>query len=496
MPNRLRQYFAAIALISGLAFPAAAQSVDTEELCKTPSVPALKLYWPALVKAYPITPPAQAILMAPSQPMAQACSVDRALIEGKSGFSSFQAAMTACGFTTATTFALVFEEEDFCKIADETPYCAGLIGMRNHLNEKLNEANDGLGAPEDKGSYAFELSSAYSGLGRPAQRRKLLLEIYAWSSDPDPKTGARLLCSPVLPKPGTIDLPKPISIAKDSRSVAQLPGYDRKLSELKPLEVALNLDRQNRTVTERDASGNPVRSEYNDLVSVNGAIGHTLMLNRESGENPDIMNDSLITLYTSLDYAERFDPTKETDNFAFGFIVFPQFGLNRVDSPIGNPRIDVRWITDIEERDSAQWKFDAATEIFALGTPDAWVSWSPILWDAEAMIDYTHVVSPGDKVALANVGEAFRTGYNISWTLRDTLFEHGNFAPSLSGSYRYRDTLGSGPGNADLVTVDLGLLKYDEKAGGLGLALGYERGENLDSLEQIETVKLKLQIKN
>jgi len=114
----------------------------------------------------------------------------------------------------------------------------------------------------------------------------------------------------------------------------------------------------------------------------------------------------------------------------------------------------------------------------------------------QAVIDYSHVIFPGDKASLAEVGGAFRASYNIDWSLRDTLFEAGNFTPTLSGSYKFRDTLGRGPGNADLVTVDLGLLKLDDKAGRLGLAIGYERGENINSLENVETLKLKLQVKN
>lgn len=488
---------AAALLFAGIsaALQSEAQAVDTAEFCKVPAKPDRTTYWPSLMNAYPVTPPAEVLLLVPPSPQPPRCSVDDALKTGKPGHATFQETMAECGFATATTFALVFDEDDYCKVDDKAPYCTSLIDLRFHLAEKLNEADQGRGAPEQSGSYAFELGPTYRNLDRPARMRRLLLDIAAWSK-PDAKTEANLLCSTPTAKPPKVDLPKRLAIAKDSKSVAPAPGYVRKLPDLKPLELAVNLDRENRTVTERDTDGNPVRSQYNDLVSVNGAIGYTLVPERDSGTKPNFWNDSLLTLYSSLNYAERFDPTKETDNFAFGFIAAPQLGLNNTNSPIANPRLDARWITDIEERDSAQWKVDIAAKVFALDTPDAWVAGSPILWTTEAVLDYSHVIFPGDKASLADVGEAFRVGYNIEWALRDTLFEAGNFAPTLSGAYKLRDTLGRGPGNADLVTIDLGLLTLDDKAGGLGLAIGYERGENINSLEEIEALKLKLQVKN
>jgi hypothetical protein len=202
-----------------------------------------------------------------------------------------------------------------------------------------------------------------------------------------------------------------------------------------------------------------------------------------------------VTLYSALDYTQRADPTKETDNLAIGVIAFPQLGLNGTGM-IGNPNLDVRWITDIEQRESSQWKADLSVPLMLLETPDEWLGWLPIEWTVDGVIDYTHVIRAGDKTALAGVGEAFRAGYNMNWELARPLFQIGTLTPGLSGSYRFRDVLGKGPGNADLVTIDLSLIKIDEKTGGLGFSVGYERGENLESLEEVEAVKLKLQLKN
>ena len=402
--------------------------------------------------------------------------------------------MAACGFTTAMNLALVFDTKAFCQPSDAEPHCKGIAELQRHLHAKLEEANEYSSPPTASGTYAFRLGDHYNGLSETEKRRLLLSDIISWSTATE--ASASILCAPPKPEPLVVQLPKQIAAGRDAKSVAREAGKERKISDVKPFELGLNLDRQNRTVTETGPNGEVLKSRYNDFVTVNGAFGYTLPVNRAHGGTPTFWNDSLVTIYTSLEYAERIDPTKETDNLAFGFIASPQLESILPEYLLGNPRIDARWITDIEERDSAQWAVDVAFALLFLDPPDGWQPMLPIEWTVEGVLDYTHVIFPGDKKALAEVGEAFRAGYDVEWSLKDTLFRVGEFAPTLSGSYRFRDVIGRGAGNADIVTVDLGLLKADEKTGGLGLSVGYERGENLATLENIEAVRLKLLIRN
>lgn len=281
---------------------------------------------------------------------------------------------------------------------------------------------------------------------------------------------------------------QPIIVAKEPADALLLQTGDKTQKEkAKPFEVGLSFDREKRTVIASDTPGVPDRSEYNDVVTVDGTVATKL------GVLPIDSN----LAFLQLSYKSDFDPTKEVDDLSFGVtgdwsgLIFGQ-EASWLDSLNGT----VKWITDVEERDSAVWKVSASS---LLNIP--WVSrWkategeAAFLYDTTAVIDYIHAVHIGDKQSLAAVGETFRAGYDVRWQLKYGYFIDLPWEPALSGTYQYRDTLGSGAGNADLITIDLELLA-PEKTFGPGLVLQYKRGENIDTLQPMELYGLKFTLK-
>lgn len=287
-------------------------------------------------------------------------------------------------------------------------------------------------------------------------------------------------CRSAEAKPFSVKFPEGLRVGKDGEAIA-VSGQTERAKEFSGAEIAFNFDRQGRSQVGTTPDGDRIE-KYKDYVSVNGAIGMEIA-SQES---------HVSALYAALRYKENFDPTEEQDDLRFGlYTVFDNFfGFEEI---FGYPELDVGWITDSEQRESAQWF--AAGRLPVTGADSAIrFPGFPILWDIVAVGDYSHVVDAGDKSDLAGVGEMFRLGYDVYWSLDKPLIEIASWRPTLSGSYKFRDTTDDGPGNADRVEVKLGII--DVKESGIGVSIDYVRGEDLLSLDPEENYKLVLNIRN
>ncbi len=490
-------------VLTGLSAAAASAqgltpSIDTSKLCADPAAPAYKEYWTAVSNEYAIPLP-QTVLLPHSQNAAHAkCDLSRVGKNWTPDFADFDSAAKACGYITAVNMALITQSATFCPRADaKKPQCRAIGALRAHLVGRFRSRND----EPPEGAYRLSLGSDYNKTSIEQKTAMLLEDAASWSSGVAPSpTRASLICGQVADKPFRIPVPSVFALAKTPEDVTRpVRGPKRDLTKVNAAELSLAFDRENRTVTERDEDGEEVRSEYDDFVSFNGAIGYNInrsaVGDRDEEDKLTFWNDSVLVSYAALEYAEAFDPTEETDNLALGIRGAPVLGWGE-SKFISDPVIDFAWVTDIEERESAQWRASVTAGLYWLDTPEALAGYLPIDWTTNAVIDYLHVIDEGDKSSIANVGETIRLGYDVKWELDWTPLDVGDFRPTLSGGYKYRDATEQGGPDADLVTVDLGIIPLKANESGIGLAIGYERGENLTSLEPVEAYKVKLQIKN
>ena len=213
-----------------------------------------------------------------------------------------------------------------------------------------------------------------------------------------------------------------------------------------------------------------------------------------------------ISPFVSLAYDQDRDPTKEVDDLAFGITSIWRLPFGKAGSLSDNfrPEVSLAWVTDIEERDSAQWvaavKVPLPLEQFGAvgnflsntgygGAPQEVFSFRPA-WSVSAVVDYGDIVDAGDKTELETIEEYYRLGYDISadWLL----LSGGPTLPrtSFEVDYYFRDDISGEPANADLLK---GTLTFKpSKDSDFSLNLIYERGETLTSLTEQESWKLGL----
>ncbi|HIG21790.1 MAG TPA: hypothetical protein EYG02_14170 [Henriciella marina] len=510
MRTLIRPLLLTFAAAGTMAYGSQAQTfgpkVDTSKICKDPDKPDYSAYWPALSKTYPIALPQDKLLQRPNGPAHADCDLADVDPNFKPPFDTFKEASNACGYLTAINMTLIAGTGTFCPELDSTqPQCHQIGLLRSHIRDKFREGSRGEDIPY--GAYdliAKTAAAAPSTTFHPGVMADFLSRVHAPAGSASPEHPLQGLiqidCGQPNGGPITIKLPSMVSFGKTSDTlVRRLDQKKRDLKKVEPIELSVAFDRENRTVVQRDAAGNPVRSEYDDFVSFKGAFGYNLnrkaVTERDPEDESTFWNSSDLVAYIGLDYAEAFEPDDETDNLSFGVRGTPVLGWAK-SKLISDPAIDIAWVSDIEERESAQWVFEASAGAYILDMPDTLARISPIDWRTNLIVDYLHVIDEGDKASLAGVGETIRLGYDVLWELDWRPLEIGSFRPTLTGSYKYRDSTDDGRGDADLVTIDLNLLPLKAGEAGVGLAVGYERGENITSLEPLESYKLKLQIKN
>lgn len=474
---------AVIAVAAGFSPYALAAAPDYEKVCEKSEMTAGAKFWGAFFAANPVSIPLSGFSPAPGP--AAACTPGGATPPGGAlrKFTSFDDAVATCGFPTAMKIAFSMSQDDFdaiCPEGNKITQCGQIAGARLSLatffGETASEADmvprTGINAYGYRAILRISMSEVfYDGdtkLGR------------IWTALNAQPGDFEVQCLKAEPKPFSVQFPKGLRIGKDGEAIA-VSAQSERPKEFTGAEIALNFDRQGRTQVGTTPSGDPIE-RYKDVVSVNGAIGMEIVKQPSSAS----------TLYASLRYKESVKPTEEQDDLRFGvYTVFDSFfGLDRT---FGYPELDLGWITDSEERDSAQWFAAGRLPITSLDSvfvaPE-----SPILWEIVAVGDYSHVIDEGDKIKLANVGEMFRVGYDIYWSLDRPLIEISSWRPTLSGSYKFRDTTDEGPGNADRIEVKLGII--DAKDSGVGVSFDYVRGEDLTSLDEEENYKLVLNVRN
>lgn len=112
-------------------------------------------------------------------------------------------------------------------------------------------------------------------------------------------------------------------------------------------------------------------------------------------------------------------------------------------------------------------------------------------WLASGVADYFDVVDPGRKSELQTAPEFARLGFDLSAGLRFLLGANRTDALAFLADYRLREELGSGVGDARILSLKL-LFEPDPK---YAFGIAFDRGRNLDSLEFAETWKITLGVK-
>lgn len=441
-----------------------------------------KTYWTEFYNSFPVSMPLAGLAAPTLTPAEIATNCSPA-----TAYASFDGAVRACGFGPALSIALSMSRTQFDAWCpdDKAKSCKQLIDARGGLDAMFGGAEPAPSIKSDEYRPKLTVSAPLQDTGIAFYEAIPRPEYTPPVKSPTGETGDKgrpgrvwlaltnlekfsVECGPQKPPPIEF-IPKELRWGKDGESVGVNASTERDYDSAKPAEIAFGFDRG-----KKNAAG-----DYEDTLKINAALGWKL-------PEADLVSS---TLYVSLDYEYKADPKKETDNLAVGV-----YNVFRNRNPLV-PQLDVAWITDSEERDSSQWyaaaRFKLPGEVFGrFGTPEAV---GPLLWSTTAVVDYTHVVRIGDKEKLANVGEVFRAGFDFNWMLAQPLVDLSGWKPKLSGFYKYRDTIGEGPGNADLMQVKLDLL--DLKENHASVSVVYDRGENLTSLDPLEATKLTFNLK-
>lgn len=110
-------------------------------------------------------------------------------------------------------------------------------------------------------------------------------------------------------------------------------------------------------------------------------------------------------------------------------------------------------------------------------------------WKLTGVFDHAGFEDPGRKTELLTAPHFTRVGLDAIAALRLKL---GNTnIVTLSGEYAFREKFGSGPGDAQLLGLRMTFAPSDH----FSFGIGYDRGENLDTLEHSDTLKLTIGVR-
>lgn len=303
-----------------------------------------------------------------------------------------------------------------------------------------------------------------------------------------------------------------IAIAKNLSGLRQDTKYKKNdRSKSSYAELSASLDNEDREEI-KDDEGNIIEKRPTEKVSFNGAIGNPMYFENIAPLGP---TDLLLTPYIELQYKEREDASKETDNLFIGTEFAFALDDGAWKGPNLYPRFNFAYVTDIEERDSEQYIASAEINIpYAERLADTSI---PILrnyakdaslhkfgdlnltlgWDVDAIVDYSEVGERGDKVRLFDYT---RVGYGANATFRlfsdpDGEDQPGddNWSIEFDVDYDYRDVVSGDAIDSDFVTLALSYKPASDKNVSYGLT--YKRGENTISLEDVENWELGFKLR-
>lgn len=309
----------------------------------------------------------------------------------------------------------------------------------------------------------------------------------------------RVTCKQVNPKV-TGEKTKPTKLTLSKVVVGKTTAdISKSLKKRDSAALSLKLDRATKLEVENEDGTSTFVD--NDVVSANFVVAYPKLFNlaKSEYELDGAKTDTSLYLspYVGLEYESNIDPEKETDNLSFGlnlkksFGIAPlnigkdEFGPFTISPDFSSVELDLEYITDIEERESKQWFTQARMPLLNIFPSSYWgvdrKSFQPT-FDLTAVMDYSSVDERGDKAELKDK-DYHRIGYDAELQMR--LFEVSDWEFDYTAKYSFRETLDSSAANADY--WDMGFKFKPTPESNFEYGISYKRGENLKTLEDIES---------
>ncbi len=254
-------------------------------------------------------------------------------------------------------------------------------------------------------------------------------------------------------------------------------------------------------VSDKDANENSL-SIYGTVGLVWPDIVYRSRANRE--ERGGLVARFAPTVFAQIERegVGKFSPN-DVDNLNLGLQLG---GFLQTRTPLGHPDQPSRTVThyiDLNARylsdtrlDSSGWSV-AARFTPGIPLPGSNVAWQPLdgrarlRWRLTGVADYVSIDDPGRKAKLVDAPRYGRLGFDIAASARYYLGAERKQAILLTFDYSLRKDLGRQPGNAQLLAGRFLI----EPTPNFSFGVAYDRGENLDTLEHNETIKLTLGVR-
>lgn len=295
------------------------------------------------------------------------------------------------------------------------------------------------------------------------------------------------------------------------------------VTEIQGLEVGQNVDQIGKPIKEKsgatlsvdlnrgekipvtidatkEATGDNVRFVKNETVAAQIAIAMPTDL-KFIPLADDWGFKQKVSFFTALDYKSNINPGDELDDWSFGvkysgetsFITAGNLrqilpGLT-LQSEFSRFDADLRYITDLEERDSQQ--YFGAIKVPAVNLHAAYNHFDALV-ELTAVLDASDIDEIGDKTALENIKTFGRLGYDLKFST--SVGEFLDYQVDFGATFYYRDSFGKNNADADLWDIGISFAPDDDS--NLMLSLMYDRGESLTSLDEQETWKLGFEFKH
>ena len=282
---------------------------------------------------------------------------------------------------------------------------------------------------------------------------------------------------------------------KNIEITADVASLGKSTSQKKAAEFSLTLDRANK-ISVTDPNTMVETFEKNEVIETNVTLGlknlTTIKLNKSSSDY-----NVYVTPYVSWQYRSNLNPQAEVDNLSLGAKFVNLANEKRVRDfripelvdivyGVGDIELTGAYITDLEQRDSKQWSAELRVEdVVDFHT---WVLGFDQGFSITPVVDYSDIDEFDDKINLRDLQSYTRIGYDIDYSAH--LFDVSDWKLGFDASYQFRDTISNDPANADFVTAQLQL--KPNKGSNFSYGVQYDRGENLISLEEIESWKVTI----
>lgn len=230
-------------------------------------------------------------------------------------------------------------------------------------------------------------------------------------------------------------------------------------------------------------------SEDESSVSINATVGVSFgeltPVRYHESDKRGLLVRAIPTAFVQLDRQGISDGDRDDDidNLNFGFELGGFVQTRRQFTRTHYYALSARYLTDLGFHSSAWTASFSLTPEIPLPGNDVPFDIIPnrlvFDWLARGTADFTKVTDPGEKTALVDKPDWFRTGFDLSAGLRYLLDSSRDHSLALIGSYQLREALGQSTGDARLLSLKLLFEPSDQYAFGVS----FERGRNLDSLE-------------